>query len=154
MSIKITADQIRKLREETGAPISRAKKVLEEFNGDEKKALELLRQEGFEKTAKRADRETSQGIVATYVHHSGKLGVMVELLCETDFVARNELFQQLGKDVAMQVSFSNPKDVEELLEQDFIKDSSQKISDLVKSVIAKTGENIRIGRMNRIELGK
>lgn len=152
--MKITADKIRKLREETGAPISRAKKVLEELNGDEKKALEILRQEGFEKTAKRADRETSQGIIATYVHHSGKLGVMVELLCETDFVARNDVFKELGKDIAMQISFSNPKDLDELLEQDFIKDSSVKMSDLVKSAIAKTGENIRIGRFSRVELGK
>ena len=152
--MKITADQIRKLREETGAPISRAKKVLEELNGDVKKATKILRQEGFEKTEKRADRQTGEGIIATYVHHSGKLGVMVELLCETDFVARNEVFQQLGKDLAMQVSFSGAKTAEELMDQEFIKDSSQKMSDLVKSVIAKTGENIRIGRISRIELGK
>lgn len=151
---KITADQIRKLREETGAPIARAKKVLEEFAGDEKKALELLKKEGFEKASTRAERVTSQGIIATYVHHSGKLGVMVELLCETDFVARNELFIQLGKDIAMQVSFSNPKNTEKLLKEDFIKDGSQKIEDLVKAVIAKTGENIRIGRFFRVELGQ
>jgi len=151
---KITADQIRRLRDETGAPIANVKKTLEQFDGDEAKALKLLKKEGFEKAAKRVDRETSQGVIAHYLHHSGKLGVMVEILCETDFVARNELFVQLGKDVAMQISFSNPKDLKELLDQDFIKDSSQKISDLVKAVIAKTGENIRIGRFNRIELGK
>jgi elongation factor Ts len=152
--MKVTADQIRKLREETGAPISRAKKVLEELGGDMDKATEILRQEGFEKTEKRADRETSQGIIATYVHHSGKLGVMIELLCETDFVARNEVFQQLGKDLAMHVSFTDAKDADELSGQEFIKDSSQKISDLIKSAIAKTGENIRVGRISRIELGK
>lgn len=152
--VKITADQIRRLRDETGAPIARAKKVLEEFDGDEKKALEVLKKEGFEKAEKRAERTTSQGIIATYVHHSGKLGVMVELLCETDFVAKNELFQELGKNIAMQVSFSDPKNEEELLNQEFIKDSSQKISDLVKAVIAKTGENVRLGRFSRIELGK
>lgn len=152
--MKITADQIRRLRDETGAPIARAKKVLEENDGDEKKALEILRQEGFEKAGKRAERETSQGIIATYLHHSGKIGVMVEVLCETDFVARNEVFQQLGKDLAMQVSFSDAKDAEELMEQEFIKDSSQKMRDLVKAAIAKTGENIRVGRIYRIELGK
>lgn len=159
---KITADQmnneflakLRRVREETGAPIARTKKVLEEFKGDEKKALDLLRKEGFEKTAKRLDRETSQGIIASYIHHSSKLGVMVELMCETDFVARNELFMELGKNIAMQVSFSNPKDTKELLTQEFIKDSSQTIEDLVKTVIAKTGENVRVGRFYRVELGK
>jgi elongation factor Ts len=151
---KITADQIRKLRDETGAPIANVKKTLEQFDGNEKKALELLRKEGFEKAAKRVDRATSQGVVAEYIHHSGKIGVIVEVLCETDFVARNELFVQLGRDVAMQISFSDPKDLDELLEQDFIKDSSKTISDLVKAVIAKTGENVKIGKFARIELGK
>jgi elongation factor Ts len=154
MPKKVTADQIRKLRDETGAPILRVKKVLEELKGDERRALEILKKEGFEKANKRAERTTSEGIISCYLHHSGKIGVMVEILCETDFVARNELFTQLGKDVAMQISFSNPKDLRELLEQEFIKDSSQKIEDLVKSVIAKTGENIRVGRFSRIELGK
>lgn len=151
---KVTADQIRRLRDETGAPIANVKKTLEQFDGDEKKALKVLKKEGFEKAAKRVERETSQGVVASYIHHSGKLGVLVEVLCETDFVARNELFVQLGRDVAMQVSFSNPKDTSELLDQEFIKDSSKKISDLVKEVIAKTGENVRIGRFYRVELGK
>ncbi len=152
--IKIAADQIRKVREQTGAPIARTKKVLEEFKGDEKKAVELLKKEGFEKIAKRAERVTSQGIIAHYIHHSGKIGVLVELMCETDFVARNGLFIQLGKDIAMQVSFSNPIGTKELLKEEFIKDSSQTIEDLVKTVIAKTGENIKVGRIERIELGK
>jgi elongation factor Ts len=151
---KVTVDQIKRLRDETGAPIANVKKTLEKFDGDEKKALELLRKEGFEKAEKRLDRVTSQGIIAHYIHHSGKIGVMVEVLCETDFVARNELFVELGKNVAMQISFSNPKDLDELLGQEFIKDSSKKISDLVKEVIAKTGENIRLGKFARIELGK
>lgn len=151
---KITADIIRKLREESGAPVMRVKKVLEELEGDEKKALEILKKEGFEKAAKRAERETSQGFVASYMHHSGKIGVMVEMLCETDFVARNDLFVQLGKDVAMQVASLNPKNEKELMDQDFIKDPKKKISDLVKEVIAKTGENIRLGKFVRIELGQ
>lgn len=151
---KVTVDQIRRLRDETGAPIANVKKTLEKFDGNEKKALELLRKEGFEKAEKRLDRVTSQGIIAHYIHHSGKIGVMVELLCETDFVARNELFVELGKNVAMQISFSNPADLEELLKQEFIKDSSKTIQDLVKEVIAKTGENIRLGKFARIELGK
>jgi elongation factor Ts len=149
--MKISVDQIRKLRDQTGAPVIRAKKVLEEVNGNEKKAFEILQKEGFEKAAKKGARATSQGILETYVHHSGKVASVVELLCETDFVARNELFKNLGHDLALQVASMGEKDIEN---QEFIKDPTKKIGDLVKEVIAKTGENIRIGRVFRIELGK
>jgi elongation factor Ts len=152
--MKISADKIRKLREATGAPILRVKKVLEEYGGNEKKAEEVLKKEGFEKATKRAERETSQGIIETYVHHSGKVASMVELFCETDFVARNELFRQLAHNLALQVASMGAKDAKELKEQDFVKEPSKKVSDLVKEVMAKTGENIRIGRILRIELGK
>ena len=152
--MKITADQIRKLKEETGAPVMRAKKVLEEFGGDMKKATELLRKEGFEKVEKRAGRATSQGIIETYVHHSGKIASLVELLCETDFVARNELFRELAHNLALQVASIEAKDADDLLKQDYIKDPSKKIEELVKNVIAKTGENIKVGRVIRVELGK
>lgn len=151
--MKITANQIRKLRDATGAPVIRVKKVLEETN-DEKKAEEILRNEGFEKAVKRESRETGQGIVKAYSHHSGKVVSVVELLCETDFVARNDLFQNLAYDIAMQVASMNPKNTKELMDQEFIKDSSKKISELVSEVIAKTGENIRIGKIFRVELGK
>ena len=151
---KITTDQIRKVRDATGAPVMRAKKVLLEVKGDEKKATKILKKEGFEKASKRKDRSTDQGVVASYVHHSGKVASLVELLCETDFVARNKLFVELGKNLAMQVASMNPQNVKELEKQDFIKDPEQKISDLVKEVIAKTGENIRISRISRIEIGK
>jgi elongation factor Ts len=150
---QISVELIKKLREETGAPIMRVKKVLEEQKGDENKALEILRKEGFEKAEKRTDRATGQGKVFSYIHHSAKIGSMVEIMCETDFVARNELFEELGKNVAMQIASLNPKDLEELKEQDFIKDSSKKINDLVKEVIAKTGENVQLGRFVRFELG-
>ncbi len=152
--MKITADQIRKLKEETGAPVMRAKKVLEEFGGDMKKAAELLRKEGFEKVEKRAGRATSQGIIEAYVHHSGKIASLVELLCETDFVARNELFRELAHNLALQVASNEAKDADDLLKQDYIKDPSKKIEELVKNVIAKTGENIKVGRVIRVELGK
>jgi len=152
--MKITADQIRKLKEETGAPVMRAKKVLEEFGGDMKKATELLRKEGFEKVEKRAGRATSQGIIEAYVHHSGKIASLVELLCETDFVARNELFRELAHNLALQVASIEAKDADDLLKQDYIKDPSKKIEELVKNVIAKTGENIKVGRVIRVELGK
>lgn len=151
---KITIELIGKLRDETGAPVIRVKKVLEEVNGNQKKAYEILRKEGFEKAAKREGRQVGQGIVATYVHHSKKVASMVEILCETDFVARNPLFEELGKNIAMQVASMNPKDIKELESQEFIKDPSKKISDLVKEVIAKTGENVKIGKFSRIEVGK
>lgn len=151
---KITTNQIRKLREETGAPVMRVKKVLEKVRGDEKKAEKILKKEGFEKASKREGRETSQGLVETYVHHSGKVASVVEILCETDFVARNKLFKNLAHDLALQVASMDPKDIKELERQDFIKDSGKRVSDLVREVIAKTGENIRIGRFSRLEIGK
>jgi elongation factor Ts len=148
---KITADQIRKLRDNSGAPVMRVKKVLEELGGDEKKALDILKKEGFEKASKRAERETKAGIISSYVHHNQKVVGVAEIFCETDFVARNELFQNLGKDLAMQVASMGDKD---LLSQDFIKDPSKKVEDLVKEVIAKTGENVKVGRVWKIVLGE
>ena len=148
---KINIGQIKKLREETGVAIIRVREVLDEVNGDEKKALAILKKEGLEKVAKREGRETGQGKIFAYVHHTGKVASLVELFSETDFVARNELFETLGRDIAMQVASMGEKDVEK---QEFIKDSSKTISDLVKEVIAKTGENIRLGKVIRIELGK
>jgi len=151
--MKISADQIRAIREETGAPVMRVKKILEEV-GDEKKAREILTKEGFEKAAKREGRQTEQGVIKVYAHHSGKIVAVVELLSETDFVARNEVFQSCAYDIAMQIASMDPKDVKELEKQDFIKDPSKKISDLVKAVIEKTGENVKIGRFYRLEIGK
>ncbi len=148
---KISIELIKKLKEETGAPIIRVKKVLEEFGGDEKKAFEVLQKEGFEKAEKREGRETSQGKVFAYAHHTGKVVGIAELFCETDFVAKNELFEILGKDISMQVASMGEKDIQK---QEFIKDPSKKISDLIKAVIAKTGENIRLGKVVRVELGK
>lgn len=161
---KINVELLKKLREASGAPIIRVKKVLEEFVGDlpadatpqalqagEARALEVLKKEGFEKAEKREGRETGQGKVFTYSHHTGKVVSVVELLCETDFVAKNELFEALGRDIALQIASMGEKDIEK---QDFVKDPSQKISDLIKAVIAKTGENVRVGRAIRIELGK
>lgn len=148
---KISIELIKKLKEETGAPIIRVKKVLEEFDGNEKKAFEILQKEGFEKAAKREGRQTSQGKVFVYAHHTGKVVAVVELFSETDFVARNSLFEELGKDIAMQAASMGEKDIEK---QEFIKDPSKKVSDLIRAVIAKTGENIRLGRVLRVELGK
>jgi elongation factor Ts len=148
---KIDATLIKKLREETGAGVMRVKNVLEEVKGDEKKALDVLKKEGFEKVAKREGRVTNQGKVFAYTHHTGKVASIAELFSETDFVAKNELFENLGKDIALQVASMGEEGIEK---QEFIKDPSKKISDLIKEVIAKTGENIRLGRIMRVELGK
>lgn len=148
---KINIDQIKKLREETGVAFVRIREVLEEVKGDEKKALEILKKEGLAKAEKREGRETSQGKIFVYNHHTGKVVGVIELLCETDFVARNELFEELGKNVAMQVASMGDEDV---VSQDFIKDPSKKVGDLIKELIAKTGENVKLGRAMRMELGK
>jgi elongation factor Ts len=149
--MKIPAEKIRKLREESGAPVMRVKKVLEELKGNDKKALELLKKEGFEKASKRLERETKAGALFSYTHHNQKVVGVVELFSETDFVVRNELFQNLGKDLAMQVASMGDSEFEK---QEFIKDPAKRVSDLVKEVITKTGENVRIGRVYKIELGK
>lgn len=149
--MKIDTILIKKIREETGAGVMRVKQVLEEVKGDESKAVDILKKEGLEKVAKREDRATGQGIVFSYNHHSNKIVSVVELFSETDFVAKNELFEELGKNIALQAASMGEKDIEN---QDFIKDPSKKIIDLIKEVIAKTGENIKLGRVVKIELGK
>jgi elongation factor Ts len=151
MPKKIDIAQIKRLREETGVAIIRIREVLEEVKGEEKKALVILKKEGLEKAEKREGRETGQGKIFVYTHHTGKVVGVVELLCETDFVAKNELFENLGKDLAMQAASMGDGKFED---QDFIKDGSKKIKDLVKELIAKTGENVKLGRVQKLELGK
>lgn len=147
----IDIELIKKLREETGIAIIRIREVLEEVKGDEKKALEILKKEGMAKAEKREGRATGEGRIFVYAHHTGKIVGIVELLCETDFVAKTEVFQNAGRDLAMQAASMGVEDFEK---QDFVKDGSKKISDIVKEVIAKTGENVKLGRVERIELGR
>jgi elongation factor Ts len=148
---KIDIKLIKKLREETGVAIIRIREVLDEVGSDEKKALGILKKEGVEKASKREGRETSAGKVFVYNHHTGKVASIVELLCETDFVAKTDVFNETGRDLAMQVASMGEKDLEK---QDFVKDPGKKVSDLVKELIAKTGENVRVGRVFRVELGE
>ncbi|MDP2632888.1 MAG: translation elongation factor Ts [Candidatus Curtissbacteria bacterium] len=150
----ISIDQIKKLREKTGAGIADCRRALEEAKGEGKKAEELLRSWGIDKAASKADREAGQGLVETYIHGGGKVGAMVEVNCETDFVARTDEFKSLAHEIAMQVSAMNPVDVEELLKQEYIRDNSKTIGDLVKEAIAKLGENIVVKRFMRFELGQ
>jgi elongation factor Ts len=149
----ITADDIKKLREETGAGVMDAKKALEENDGDHKKAADSLRATGVEKAEKRSERVTGQGLIETYIHN-GRVGAMVELNCETDFVARTDEFKNLAKEISMQIASMNPVDVEELMAQDYIRDSSKKIKDLVTETVAKTGENVQVKRFVRFTLGE
>lgn len=144
---------IKELREKTGAGVADCKEALEEAKNDLKKAEEILQKKGFEKAAKKGDRETGSGLIESYVH-GGRIGVLVELNCETDFVARTDEFKTLAHELSLQVSSMNPKDAKALLEQDYIRDPGKKIEDLVKEAIAKMGENITIGRISRIEIGK
>lgn len=148
----ISIDQIKKFREETSAPVMEIKKALEEAGGDEKKAKEILSKSGFERAAKKEGRETKAGRIFTYTHHSGIVASVISLLCETDFVARNEEFTRLGGELAMQVASMNPKDEKDLLLQEYIRDSSKTIDTLIKETVAKVGENIQIGEFQRFEI--
>ncbi len=165
----VTADQVKELRELTGAGVMECKGALEKAGGDIGKAVEILKERGLALAEKRSDRETSQGLVECYVHAGGRIGSMVEVNCETDFVALTDEFKVLAHDLAMQVAATGPiaitaedlpDDAEEapeeavLLLQPFIKDASRTVDEVVKEVIAKTGENIRVTRISRFELGQ
>ena len=141
---------LKKLREETAASIADCRMALEETKNDYKKALEWLKKRGLEK----ADRETSQGLVDSYIHQGGKIGVLLELRCETDFVAKTDDFKMLAKELGMQISAMNPKDVEAVLKQEYIRDPKITIEELIKSVIGKLGENITLARFQRFALGE
>ncbi|WP_456447612.1 translation elongation factor Ts [Deinococcota bacterium DY0809b] len=189
---------IKKLRAATGAGMMDVKKALEEADWDADKAIQILREKGAVKAAKKADREASEGIVTDYIHHNKRVGVLLELNCETDFVARTDDFQQLGKDIAMHIAMAAPKYVsvdevpaEELekekeiyrqaalnegkpeniaekiaegrikkylqevvlLEQPFVKDDKITVAELIQQAIGKIGENIKVRRFCRFELG-
>ena len=136
-----TIEEIKKLREETGAGVMDAKKALEDSNGNFDAAKEFLKQKGIERAAKKADREIKAGTVFSYVH-AGRVGALVKIGCETDFVAKNEAFVKTGNEIAMHVAAMQPSSVEELLEQDYIRDSSKKVKDLITDLVSKTGENV------------
>ncbi len=197
--MEITASMVKELRERTGAGIMDCKKALSETRGDLEAAVEYLRRKGIAKASQKTGRTAEEGLVGAYIHQGGKIGVLVEVNCETDFVARTDDFQGLVKDIAMQIAASNPLyvsrgDVPEeliekekevyraqalesgkpehvvdkivegrmekfyqevcLLEQTFIKDSSMTVEDLIKSYIAKLGENIVVRRFARFEVGR
>ena len=147
----ITAAQVKELREKTGAGIMDCKKVLTETDGDMEKAMELLRERGIAKAAKKSDRIAAEGLVECYISEDGKVGSIVEVNSETDFVAKNAEFKEFVLEVAKQVAIKNPKDVEELLGQDSIQETGKTIKEVLTDKIAKIGENMNIRRFERFE---
>lgn len=143
--------QIKKLRQTTGLGFHDIKRALEEAEGNEKKALQLLKEWGLSTVAKKADRAANQGIIAAYVH-DGRIGAMVEINCETDFVARNSDFGAFAKEIAMQIASMNPENVTALMKQEYFRDPSMTIDNLLAQTISRIGENIKINRFTRFEL--
>lgn len=144
-------NQIKKLREETQASIADCRTALDESNGDYEKAIEWLKKKGVERAEKKADRETAEGLIETYVHN-GRVGVVLAILCETDFVARTDEFKNLAHEIAMQIASMDPKDVKDLLSQEYIRDPKLNIETLIKSSIGTLGENIQVREFTRVEL--
>ena len=147
----ITASQVKELREKTGAGMMDCKKVLTETNGDMEKATELLRERGITKAAKKSSRIAAEGLVDAYISEDKKVGAVVEVNAETDFVAKNEEFKSFVKDVVKQIALNNPKDVEELLAQKSIAESDKTVQEVLTNKIATIGENMSIRRFVRFE---
>lgn len=152
--MNFSIDLLKKLREDTQAGVADCRQALEDAKGDYEKAKKLLIERGLEKAAKKEGKETSQGIISSYVHATGKVGVLVELRCETDFVARTDEFKNLAHEITLQVAAMNPKDVKELLSLAHIKNASVTMESLIKQTIAKLGENITISKFTRMALGE
>lgn len=164
-----TVESIKILRDRTQAGIMNCKEALQKTSGDIDRAEEILRKEGIAKAAKKSSRDTEQGIVGSYIHAGGKIGAIVEVNCETDFVARTDGFKELVHNLSMQIAAMAPLYVDEsdpgfdasqdaeqvcLIKQNFIKDPSKNIETLVNEAVGKLGENIRIRRFSRFALGE
>ncbi|HEY50253.1 MAG TPA: translation elongation factor Ts [Dehalococcoidia bacterium] len=159
---------VKELRNQCGAGIMECRNALLEVEGDLEKALQILKERGLLKAKKKADRVTAQGLIEAYIHIGGRIGALVEVNCETDFVARTDEFKELAHDLALQVAALSPRYISEedvpegtevepqsacLLQQPFIKDPTKTVRDVIVEVIAKVGENIRVSRFARFELG-
>tara|TARA_Y100000588_G_scaffold183057_2_gene196822 strand:+ start:1345 stop:1848 length:504 start_codon:yes stop_codon:yes gene_type:complete len=167
--LAVSVELVRTLRDQTGAGIMECKEALEAVDGDLEKAAASLREKGLASVAKRVGRETREGVIETYLHTGGRVGAMVELGCETDFVARTEEFQKLAHDIAMQVAAMGPIYVDEdeiedgesrppaqicLNHQPFIKNNSSSVGEMIKELASKVGENVRVVRFTRLEVGE
>ena len=166
--MEISTTSIKELREKCGAGVMDCRNALIQAQGDIEKALETLREQGWRKAAKKAERVTTQGLIEAYIHARGRIGAMIELSCETDFVARTDEFKELAHNLAMQVAAMCPRFISQeeippgaevevetdcLLKQPYIKDPGVTIRDIIIATIAKVGENIRVSRFVRFELG-
>ncbi len=165
----VTTEVIRDLRAKTGAGVMDCKKALEESDGDMNRAISVLKEWGISAVQKKSSRSANEGVVETYVHAGGRIGVILELNCETDFVARTPEFLSLAHDLALQIASMDPKSIDDedsrddtedfdgetrLMHQVFVKDPSQTISDLITEAVSRIGENIVVRRFTRYELGK
>lgn len=148
----ISLELIKRLRQETDAGVSDCREALEDAGGDFEEAKKLLVKRGLEKAAKKEGKETGEGIVESYIHADGRVGVLVALHCETDFVARTDDFKKLAHEIALQIAAVDPKDSDELIKSPYIRDAGMTIEALIKLSIAKLGENITVGKFSRISL--
>ena len=147
----VTIDQIKELRNTTGVSLAECRKALEETEGDIGKAREVLKKKGQDFAQKRMGRETSEGIIDSYIHAGKKIGVLLELNCESDFVARSEDFQKLSHELCLQIAVGSPNETP-IVERKWIKDESKTVQDLINEYIAKLGENITVKRFIKYEL--
>ena len=151
---KVDPKEIQRLRQETNAGVMDCKRALEDAEGNYARAKDILRERGLENAAKKSEREAKEGVVAAYIHAGGRVGALVEIASETDFVARGDEFQKLAQEVAMQVAAMAPENVDELLSQAYIRDASKTVNDLVTTLAVKTGENVSVRRFQRFALGE
>lgn len=142
---------IQKLRELTGAGVIDCKKALEEAGGDFDKAVNIIHERGIIKVEKRAEKETGAGLIISYVHNE-RIGVLLDLRAETDFVVRSDEFRKVAHEIAMQIAAMAPQNIEELLNQPYIRDERKTIKDIINELIARVGENIKINNFARLEI--
>jgi elongation factor Ts len=148
----VTADKVKQLRDKTGASIMECKNALSEARGDEDNALKILQEKGRLTAMKKSERKAEEGLVEAYIHTNRKVGVLLKLKCETDFVARNQEFKELAHEIAMHIAGMNSKDEKSLLEEPYVKNPLITIKDLINEKVAKLGENIKIDEFVRYEL--
>ena len=147
----MTPNDVARLRDITGAGVMDCKKALDDAGGDFEKAKSLIFERGIVKAERKSERRTGSGLIETYIHNN-RIGVLLEVRCETDFVARNSDFRAFVRDIAMQIASMNPNDIDELLSQPFVREDSITIGELLSRLIAKIGENIKVEKFCRYEL--
>lgn len=148
----VSADKVKQLRGKTGSSVMECKKALTEAHGDETKALKILQEKGRLTAMKKSERKAEEGIIEAYIHSNKKVGVLLKLKCETDFVAKNQEFRELAHELAMHIAGMGSENEEDILQEPFVKDPGITIKDLIDEKIAKLGENIQVGEFIRYEL--